>query len=84
MDRVRRRYLGLEIECVERVDGREFLDAVWGAVVRLYGEYGASKAGLSLIDYDVGGGFAVLRVSHLCVDMVRVALASITDRKSVV
>lgn len=75
---VRRRYLALEIECDGLLDSREFLDAVWGAVLRLYGEYGASRVGLSLIDFDVEGKFAVVRVAHTGVDMVRTALASIT------
>lgn len=76
MNRVRRRYLAVEIEAGEGVDSREFMNAVWGAVVKLYGEYGASKTGLVLIDYVVEGGFVVLRVSHVCVDMLRAALAS--------
>jgi RNase P/RNase MRP subunit POP5 len=75
---VRRRYFGLEIEGAEGVGSGEFLGAVWGAVTRLYGEYGASRAGLALIDFDVDGGFAVLRVSHVCVGMLRAALASLT------
>lgn len=75
---MRRRYLALEIECDGLLDSREFLDAVWGAVLRLYGEYGASRVGLSLIDFDVEGKFAVVRVAHTGVDMVRTALASIT------
>jgi RNase P/RNase MRP subunit POP5 len=70
--------LALEIECDGLLDSREFLDAVWGAVLRLYGEYGASRVGLSLIDFDVEGKFAVVRVAHTGVDMVRTALASIT------
>jgi len=74
---VKRRYLALEIDCDGLVDSREFLDAVWGAVLRLYGEYGASRAGLVLIDYDVEGRFAVVRTVHTAVDMVRTALASI-------
>ncbi len=78
MKSVRRRYLALEIDCDGLVDSREFLDAVWGAVLKLYGEYGASRAGLSLIDYDVEGRFAVIRTAHTAVDMVRTALASIT------
>lgn len=75
---VRRRYLALEIECDGFVDSREFLDAVWGAVLKLYGEYGASRVGLALIDYDVEKRFAVIRTVHSAVDMVRTALASMT------
>jgi len=75
---VRRRYLALEIDCGGLLGSGEFLDAVWGAVLRLYGEYGASRVGLSLIDFDVEGRFAVVRVAHTGVGMVRTALASIT------
>jgi RNase P/RNase MRP subunit POP5 len=70
--------LALEIECDGFVDSREFLDAVWGAVLKLYGEYGASRVGLALIDYDVEKRFAVIRTVHSAVDMVRTALASMT------
>jgi RNase P/RNase MRP subunit POP5 len=57
---------------------REFVDAVWCAVTRLYGEYGASQTSLALINYDVGEKLAVVRTSLATVDIVRTALASIT------
>ena len=78
MKKVRRRYLALEIDSGELFDSREFLDAVWSAVLKLYGEYGASRVGLALIDYDMEKRFAVIRTVHTAVDMVRAALASMT------
>jgi RNase P/RNase MRP subunit POP5 len=75
---IRRRYLALEIDSDGLLDSREFMDAVWGAVLKLYGEYGASRAGLVLIDYDMEKRFAVIRTMHTTVDMVRTALASMT------
>ncbi len=57
---------------------KEFMDAVWGAVTRLYGEYGASLTGLTLIDYDEEKKTAVIRSALEAVSMVRAALASIT------
>jgi RNase P/RNase MRP subunit POP5 len=75
---VRRRYLALEIDSDGLFDSREFMDAVWNAVLRLYGEYGASRAGLTLIDYDMEKRFVVIRTVHTAVDMVRTALATIT------
>ena len=78
MRTVRRRYLALEIDSDEMVDSREFMDAVWSAVSKLYGEYGASGTGLTLIDYDMEKRFAVIRTAHTAVEMVRTALASIT------
>jgi RNase P/RNase MRP subunit POP5 len=75
---VRRRYLALEIDTDELFDSKEIMDVVWGAVLKLYGEYGASRAGLTLIDYDMEKRFAVIRTVHTTVDMVRTALTSIT------
>jgi len=57
---------------------KELMDAVWSAISKLYGEYGASRTGLTLIDYDVERRIAVVRILHTAVDMVRAALASIT------
>ena len=78
LKRIRRRYLALEIDSDGLFDSREFMDAVWSAVLKLYGEYGASSVGLALIDYDVEKRFAVIRTVHTAVDVVRTALASIT------
>ena len=77
LKRVRRRYLALRFEPFG-LDSSEFMDVVWGAVLRLFGEVGASVVGLSLVEFDGDGGFAVLRVGHTGLDMVRAALASVT------
>ena len=58
---------------------KEFMDAVWGAVTKLYGEYGASLTGLALIDYNAEEKTAVVRSALEAVGMVRAALASITS-----
>ena len=55
------------------------MDAVWAAVTRLFGEYGASLTGLALIDYNVEGKTAVLRTSLETLGLVRASLASITS-----
>jgi len=78
LKKVRRRYLALEIDSDEVVSSKEFMDAVWSAFLKLYGEYGASQAGLKLIDCDMEKRFAVIRTVHTTLEMVRTALASIT------
>jgi RNase P/RNase MRP subunit POP5 len=55
------------------------MDFVWGAISKLYGEYGASLTNLSLIDYDAEKKTAVIRVALASVDMVRTSLSSITS-----
>jgi ribonuclease P/MRP protein subunit POP5 len=76
--RIKRRYLALEIDSDEAFGSKELMDAIWNAVSRLFGEHGASKAGLTLIDYDVERRLLVVRVAHTALDMVYAALASIT------
>jgi len=77
LKRVKRRYLALKVECEALPNEREFTDAVWAAVTRLYGEVGASQAALSLIDFDVEHKTAVIRVSLATLDMVKASLATI-------
>jgi len=74
----RRRYLALEIDSDEKFSSKEFIDAIGSAILKLYGEYGSSRAGLTLIDYDVENNFAVIRCLHKAVEMVRAAVASVT------
>jgi len=70
--------LALEVELDGAVDSKELMNAIWGAILKLYGEYGASLAGINLIEYDAAEKLAVLRTSNASVNMVRTALASIT------
>jgi RNase P/RNase MRP subunit POP5 len=77
--RVKRRYLLLKVEAERIPSERDFLDAVWGAVGKLYGEYGSSLTGLALIEYDAEKKMAVIRTELAALGMVRAALASITS-----
>jgi len=77
--RVRRRYLALKVVSEQPVDGRDVIDAVWKAVLRLFGEYGASQASLSLIEYDSQKNYAIVRCSRRALEMVRASVASITE-----
>ena len=77
--KLRRRYLALKIDAKEKFESKEFLDALWSAILRLYGEYGASKISLTLVDYDEEKGLAVIRVAHTELEKVRAAIATITE-----
>lgn len=79
MLRVKRRYLALEIEAKDGVTSKEFIDALWSAVSKLYGEYGASKTSLMLVDFEEGKKLAIIRTTNAALYMVRSALALITD-----
>jgi RNase P/RNase MRP subunit POP5 len=77
LKRTKRRYLAVEIESETRFSSLEFMDALWGAVVKLYGEYGASRTGLVLINFNDEEHLAVIRSTLVALDTVRVALTSI-------
>ncbi|MDH7564046.1 MAG: Rpp14/Pop5 family protein [Candidatus Bathyarchaeota archaeon] len=79
LKKVKRRYLALSIDSQESFSSEEFINAVWLAVQKLFGECGASQTGLRLIDYDAGSKLAVIRVFHVAVEQVRAALAAITE-----
>ena len=77
MKRVKRRYLALQFECQTMPTEREFIDAIWNAVTKLYGEVGASQTGLSLISLDAEQKVAIIRVSLAMLDKTRASLATV-------
>jgi len=77
LKRIKRRYLALQVDSDGAPTPKEFMDAVWGTVTKLYGEYGASLTSLTLIDYNAEKKTAVIRTALAAVGMVRTSLASI-------
>lgn len=47
-------------------------------VTRLYGEYGASRTGLTLINYNAEDRTAIVRTTLTTMDLVKAALATTT------
>jgi ribonuclease P/MRP protein subunit POP5 len=78
LKRVKRRYIALKLECEVLPSEREFMDALWGAVTKLYGEVGASLTGLALINFDGEHKIFVVRTSLVSLTMVRASLATVT------
>ncbi|KON31349.1 hypothetical protein AC478_02985 [miscellaneous Crenarchaeota group-1 archaeon SG8-32-3] len=79
LKRFKRRYLALQLDSEGLPSRKEFIDAVWGAITKLYGEQGASQTSLVLIDYDLEKKTAILRTSLITLDLVRASLATITS-----
>jgi RNase P/RNase MRP subunit POP5 len=79
LKRVKRRYLALQLDSDDLPSEKAFIDAIWGAVTKLYGEHGASLTSLALIDYDLEKKTAVLRTSLSTLHLVRASLATITS-----
>jgi RNase P/RNase MRP subunit POP5 len=58
------------------------MDAIWNAVLKLFGEYGASQTSLILMKYNLEPSYAILRCSNKALDMVKASIASITQINS--
>ena len=71
--------MALQLETEGVPSEKEFMDAVWGAVARLYGEVGASMTSLALINLDMERKVVVIRTSLATLDSVRASLASLTS-----
>lgn len=74
--REKRRYLALKVETEQPVNEQEVLEAVQESVLRLFGEYGASKANIKLIKYIPEINQFVFRCSHFMLDNIRAAITS--------
>jgi len=79
LKRVKRRYLVLQVDSEVAPSQKELMDAIWSAVVKLYGEVGASQTSMSLIEYDLEKKLAVIRTALATLNMVRASIASITS-----
>jgi ribonuclease P/MRP protein subunit POP5 len=77
--RVRKRYLALKVVSEQPVNERVVMDAVWNSVLKLFGEYGASQANLSLIEHDLQRNYVVVRCFHTALERIRASIASITE-----
>jgi len=75
---MRRRYIAVKIVGDHEFEEGDFYDAVWASILRLFGEYGASQAGLLLVDYDRVAKQAILRCSREALDLVKASTVAIT------
>lgn len=74
----KRRYLALRVDSGESPSQKEVMDALWGSILKLFGEYGASKVGLAFISYDFNSRVCIVRATHTEVEKLRAAAAAIT------
>ena len=61
------------------INEKDVIDAIWSAILKLFGEYGASQVDLALIEYNLQKNYAVVRCLHKALEMVKASIASITE-----
>ncbi|MEM2102768.1 MAG: Rpp14/Pop5 family protein [Candidatus Bathyarchaeia archaeon] len=75
----RQRYLAIKIESMQPIGEKEFKQTLWNTISRLFGEYGASKTGLVVVEYDADKNSATLRCANAATEIVRASLAFMTE-----
>jgi len=76
---VRRRYIAVKINNAQTIKKEDVYIAVWNSLLRLFGEYGASRTDLRLIEYDPENREAVLRCSHEALPLVKASITCVTQ-----
>ena len=69
--------MALKVETKQPISEQEVFSAVQDSILRLFGEYGASKANIKFIKYIQENGEFVFRCSHIMLDNIRAAITSI-------
>ena len=70
----RQRYLLIKIINEGDIEEQQLIRAIWRNISSLYGEYGTSRTGLWLIEYEKNK-YGILRTNTEALQMVRTSLA---------
>ncbi|MFH1055843.1 MAG: Rpp14/Pop5 family protein [Candidatus Altiarchaeota archaeon] len=77
--RERNRYLVFEAMSDNALERKDVVDAVWSSLLRLYGEVGAAKTSLWVMDWDAKKKMGILKVNHKSVDTMRSAATMVKE-----
>ncbi|MFX0097613.1 MAG: Rpp14/Pop5 family protein [Candidatus Hodarchaeota archaeon] len=77
--RERRRYIAFDLLSEGEITKNMLIRTIANEIMRVYGEYGASKAQFWLSYYEEKSKRGIIQCSHKTVDLIRVPLATITN-----
>lgn len=83
MKTVKTRYLALKFECNTELDRDIFWKNLIETYLRLYGEYGLSKANIRLLDFKKENKYAIVSVNHTSLPRIRTVLTLIRELNGV-
>ncbi len=76
---MRHRYIAVKIDSEHEIEGRDLLNAVSDSLFKIFGEYGASLAELTPIDYDPRTNCAVFRCAHKALEMAKASIIAVRE-----
>jgi len=77
--RERNRYLVFEMVTDANVNRKQAVDAIWGSLLRMYGEAGAAKTSMWVMDYEPAKKKGILKVNHMSANMLRACITVVTN-----
>ncbi len=77
--RERNRYIAFEIISDSRFDRKPVVDAIWATLLRLFGEVGAAKTSLWVMDWEKEKMKGIIKVNHRSVDTLRQSMALVKE-----
>lgn len=76
--RQRNRYLNFRIVSDIPISRKDAVDAIWSSFVSMWGQVGASKTGMWVMDYIPQTKNGIVKVNHNSVKQLRSAISSVT------
>ena len=77
--RERNRYIAFEVSSEPTFDRKQIVDAIWASLHRLFGEVGAAKTSLWVMDWEKEKNKGIIKVNHKSVQVMRQSMALIKE-----
>jgi ribonuclease P/MRP protein subunit POP5 len=77
--RERNRYITFEVSSDSLLERKPVVDAIWATLLRLFGEVGAAKTSLWVMDWEKEKKRGIIKVNHKNVKTLRQSMALIKE-----
>ena len=77
--RERNRYIAFEVSSEAALDRKPVVDAVWSSLLRLFGEVGAAKTSLWVMDWEKTKNKGIIKVNHKSLQTMRQSMAQVRE-----
>ncbi|MFH0862701.1 MAG: Rpp14/Pop5 family protein [Candidatus Altiarchaeota archaeon] len=77
--RERNRYIAFEVASDSSFERKPVVDAIWSSLLRLFGEVGAAKTSLWVMDWEKAKKKGIIKVNHKSVQTIRQCMAQVRE-----
>jgi len=80
---VRKRYIAFKLLSDTFIYYNDLSQSIRIEILKLHGDFGVSKAGFKLIEYDGKTGFGIVKCNHLALEQTRLSLLSLKNVRDI-